>query len=258
MVSWSPDSKNIAYSGIYIIEADRNNQRRLVGGSSPSWSPDGKKIAYQKKIPYDPNRNSDIYIIDVDGKNQRNLTSTVSRAEQYPLWSPDSMRISFISDGYKSDCKLSVMDADGSNRRDLVKISGWRHYHGGTTMKNIASWSPDSMWLIFSWDGICVIDIYGKNQRRLVVGGSPSWSPDGMQIVFVSGGYKSGYKLSVMDADGSNRRDLVQVSGWGFYSPSWSPDGKSIVFSSTFGKNSSSIFGKTTHRVIDIWVIDYP
>ena len=53
---WSPDGQHLlaqgvpsdsSFGGIYIMNADGTEQRRLTGGSESTWSPDGTRIAFQ-------------------------------------------------------------------------------------------------------------------------------------------------------------------------------------------------------------------
>jgi TolB protein len=80
---WSPDGKRIAYSrspgrgeaGIYVVNADGSDDHALEGaqpGSNPAWSPDGHQIAFTSWRGGD----NDIYVIDADGGDVRQLTQT--------------------------------------------------------------------------------------------------------------------------------------------------------------------------------------
>ena len=96
--AWSPDGKKIAFSsvleggrlgerpGIFVMDADGKNIHMLTQGwdQYPVWSPDGRQIAFDGEIPNSPNR--DIYVIDVDGKNERNLTRLLDSVESAPDW----------------------------------------------------------------------------------------------------------------------------------------------------------------------------
>ena len=43
----------------------------VATGGSPAWSPDGRKIAFVRVLRGD---NSEIYVMNADGSNQRRLT----------------------------------------------------------------------------------------------------------------------------------------------------------------------------------------
>ena len=88
---------------------------------------------------------------------------------------------------------------------------------------------------------IYVMDINGKNPRRLTNNPhddwDPSWSPDGKRIVFFSDrdghvdaqhGWST-FEIYVMDADGDNPQNRTNNPADDKY-PSWSPNGKQIVF----------------------------
>ena len=174
--SWSPGGKRIAFvSGrdrnleIYVMDTNGRNQRNLsnnpVNDRHPSWSPDGKHIAFtssgDRKIA-DLHANWQIYVMDTDGGNRRNLTKNASRDEN-PSWSPDGKRIAF--DSYRDgNHEIYVMDTDGKNQRNLTN---------NPSKDRDPSWSPDGKRIAFSSNRarkkpeIYVMDADGGNPRNL-------------------------------------------------------------------------------------------
>jgi dipeptidyl aminopeptidase/acylaminoacyl peptidase len=75
--------------------------------SDPAWSPDGSRIAHTGHRLH----NTDIYVMDVNGKHRQRLTTNPSD-DYRPAWSPDGRRIAFTSERDDS-AEISVMNADG-------------------------------------------------------------------------------------------------------------------------------------------------
>ena len=77
------------------------------------------------------NANFRIYVMETDGSNQTNLTSSTAWHED-PSWSPDGSKIAFTA--FREDSfDIYVMDADGSNQTNLTNDVAW---------DKDPSWSP--------------------------------------------------------------------------------------------------------------------
>ncbi len=128
--TFSPDGSKMAFvsqrSGmpqIFIQEVEGGTARRVTFSGNyntqPSWSPLGDKIAYSS---LQKNGEINIFIINVDGSGLLQLTSG-SKYNEYPSWSPDGSMITFTSTR-QGGRKLFVMNADGTNQRQLMHMDG--------------------------------------------------------------------------------------------------------------------------------------
>ena len=211
----------------------------LVIMSSITLSNDGwTQVPKNPKIIFssDRNGNDEIYMMNIDGKNPRNLTNHPG-FDYSPAWSPDGQRIAFYS-GRQEGEGLYMMDADGNNQHYLAPMDSAAN----------PAWSPDGKQIAFDCPigrrvDICVIAANGGEFHNLTphpLGDQPfddqhpTWSPDGKQIAFTSD--RSGLGIFVMDNDGNNQRRLTPRRTWDSR-PAWAPDGKQIAFQSLNNEN---------------------
>ena len=107
--SWSPNGKKIAYvaspkpflwlppHNIHVMNADGSNPVMLTEAGrwvyewNPTWSPDSRRIAFAKQTP---DGFKDIFSMNADGSDLRNLTQTHRVEEEYPAWSPGAQAVS--------------------------------------------------------------------------------------------------------------------------------------------------------------------
>lgn len=124
--SFSPDGTLIAYQKGNLNSSDaeiwlkniKTGENMLLGkGATPSISPDGKKIAYAK-IESTNSRN--IWVMDIDGGNAQQLTTSKEEFAGFPKWSPSGRMIVFQSNKKKGNFDIFVMNANGTG---LVQLT---------------------------------------------------------------------------------------------------------------------------------------
>ena len=218
---------------VWTIDASTGEDRcrRAHNAWQPAWSPDGAHLAFVHK--QSPESDDDIWVMDSDAINWRNLTDNES-AEFQPAWSPDGAKIAFVSH-QTGNPDIWVVNADGTNRRNLTNHPA---------LDATPAWSPDGAKIAFvsKRDGgdhdIWVMNADGTNPRNLHNNNDeetqPTWSPDGTKIAFVHDQDEPGLfddDIWVMDADGNNWRNLTDDPA-SDAEPAWSPDGTKIAFTS--------------------------
>jgi len=102
---WSPDGKLIIFDmfrGLFVL--DQNKKKKSISNftgerrTDPIFSPNGKHIAYSYR-----ELNMQLYIIDVDGQNDTQITSPNfltmfnGYTARYPSWTPDGKSLTYIT-----------------------------------------------------------------------------------------------------------------------------------------------------------------
>jgi TolB protein len=175
---------------------------------------------------------TEIFIVDPDSGDARNLTRSPKSRERYPSWSPDGKSVAFNSDRDGTH-NLYLIDADGKNLRQLT-----REKPG--VEAGMQSWTADGKWIYFGLFGkgpprMCRIAPDGSKFQEVGKGIDPAVSPDGKTIVFARN-LSDGHYLYAMDADGGNERKLTAKGNpFGGVHAAWSPDGKTIVYADRVG-----------------------
>ena len=137
--AWSPDSQWIAFSAehtLYVMDVRGRQLRELAWATrftNCSWSPDGKQIAFMSNAD---NGSSEIFSIDISGKNRRQLTrSNRGKDISDPMWSPSGKWIAYILgqvpaggapvDQIRTNGVISVIDTiDGADSKPIQSTKG--------------------------------------------------------------------------------------------------------------------------------------
>lgn len=199
---------------------------------------------------------TEIYLIDMDGKNPRRLTNN-RFSDLYPNLSPDGRRIVFESGRLRipgdpdnlSD--LFIMNSDGSNQRHLVRGSSasWspdgKHiaYHasasgrGTINRTNPGAATSDSDIFILTVDHV----LSGKGKPRnltndpAMIDEDPDWSPDGKAIAFTRYGINiphdktTSAEIFLINPNGREKPIRLTQNNFEERGPAWSPDGKQLA-----------------------------
>ena len=179
------------------------------------------------KIVFTSGRNPlgkrDIYVMNTDGSDQRNLTPNFAD-DFHPAWSPTGEQILFVSDreGIRD---LYLMDADGGNVRRVFKEK---------THRENPAWSPDGRWIVYTRpaaatlniatpEGDAVESIAPIDFRNVM----PAWSPDGTEIAFDS--WKTG-RIQLLHFPTRDVDVLLPQLRFVMLHAAWSPDGDQLAF----------------------------
>ena len=120
--------------------------------------------------------NTDIHLIDGEGRHETQLTHT-RQFEENPVWSPDGKKIAYSTGDYG---KLYVINTDGSGQRRLTNTPGPSFVASPT-------WSPDSEKIAYSCPfesqirshtDLCVINADGTGMKRI----ASKVAPDGSEV----------------------------------------------------------------------------
>ncbi len=187
---------------------------------------------------------SQIVVMAHDGSNQTPI-QTAGIVSQ-PAWSPGGSRILFKQQIIgESGPSLWIMDADGSNKIELVRDL---NNNGRLAAMNGPRWSPSGEKIVLhagkycqgtpgDLSGLCELGLYtidsdGSNITRVTQDSSdtfPDWGPDGSSIIFERTAQGENSELWSASPDGST---VIRVTASEFDErhPVWAPDGRRIAF----------------------------
>ena len=249
------------YNHVHVMNADGSNDREVAQGSAPSYSRDGKTLAYFTGFGAgEPDLR--LWVADSGGSNMREVSTYNQRGLDL---SPDGTQFLVIADGdglldFGPPGAMGLISvADGSVRLLVdppVESERFWEEH----------WSPDGKSIAYAVtrdvtngdnggslrDRIDIVDVETGEVRTLTHrlgtdGIGIAWSPDSQQIAYNglpdgspapslgdgSGSTDSFYPqqdVFVINADGSNDRNITNSPESESNVPQWSPDGRSVAY----------------------------
>ncbi|ACL73309.1 Tol-Pal system beta propeller repeat protein TolB [Thioalkalivibrio sulfidiphilus] len=210
---------------LQVADADGHNPRTIFRSRqpilSPVWSPDGRRLAY---VSFE-NRNSEIYVQDIDGA-QRERIASFQGINSAPAWSPDGRRMALTlsRDGQPDIYVMNLAD------RSLLRVTNSR------SIDTEPEWTPDGRNLLFTSDRAGNPQIYeqslsGGQPRRLTFdgryNGNPTLSPDGRLVAMVNG---DGGRFRIAVLDRQTRQFRLLTDGRLDEAPSFAPNGSMIIY----------------------------
>ncbi len=203
----SPDGKTLVFDmlgDIYSLPVAGGTATLLRGGHAfevqPRFSPDGKKICFTS----DAGGGDNVWVMDADGKNAKQITQEDFRLLNNPVWTPDGQYI--------------IARKHFTSSRSLGAGEMWMYHHTGGSGIQLTK---------------------RKNDQQDV--NEPALSPDGRYLYFSEDMYPGGYfqynkdpnsQIYIIrryDRETGELKDIISGPG-GACRPQPSPDGKQLAF----------------------------
>ncbi len=252
--AWSPHGQRIAF---WFVEEGKLGELATIpanGGEpiviapsaamdwNPVWSPDGRYIFFGS----DRGGNMNIWRVAVDEETGKALgePESVTMPALYVrhfAFSRDGKTLAYIR--YETQSNLQSIAFDPLNLKTVGEVN---FITRGNKQISTPALSPNGAEFVIRQPALTQEDLVifnrdGSNWRTLTNDKFrdrvPRWSPDGKTIAFASD--RSGkYQIWMINADGSDLRQITFTEKTGATAPVFSPDGSRLAFSEINGKIS--------------------
>jgi TolB protein len=180
--SFSPDGSRILFANraaegptsLWTIDTTGQNAKLLYAGPNTivaaDWAPVGGRIAFAMAV--DQPDAYEVFIMNEDGTNVRQLTRNLPGIGGSLDWSPDGKHL-LIFAGPPGDKNIFLVDVDAETAVQLT--------NGGNNMA--CSFSPDGQWIAFNslrnndQADIFIMRTDGSDVRQITTDPEPDWQP---------------------------------------------------------------------------------
>jgi Tol biopolymer transport system component len=204
---------------------DGVGQNNGVGGLT--WLPDGRVIYVSRAYG-----SQDIWLMDQDGKNQRQLTTAETRADRYPAVTPDGRYIVFVSTR-TGNSNIYRYDLNTGDQKLLTSGAS----------EEFPAVSADGKWVIYAATGsikhtLWKVPIDGGAPAQLTdkLSTWPDVSPDGQKIAcWYRAEPGANWQIAVIPISGGNPEKVFDVPPTADtpIPTRWTQDGRGISFVAT-------------------------
>lgn len=215
---------------LYRAAADGSQRLQLTSAplvaSMPHWSPDGKQIAFTGHLADGPSR---IYAVAADGSELRQVTNGESgkQGDWDPSWSPDGASLAFGCQPADSSGQefIRVVDLKTGRVSVLPGSQGMYSPRWSPDGRTIAGLSEEPTRFEAGSDKLMLYDLRTQKQSQLFEwrSGWPSWSWDGESLFFHSKGPVQtdawAWRVRMRDRKVERIANLTEmrIAGWGWF-----------------------------------------
>jgi dipeptidyl aminopeptidase/acylaminoacyl peptidase len=245
-IDLSPDGTEVAFSWnrsgtfeIYSVPIEGERIFQLTDAKErsvwPRWSPDARWLAFLRDAG--GNERFDIWLVDRDGENERNLTGEPESTHRDIAWSPDGTKLAYTANAGGKAFAVYVVDVTTGAKRALTD---------GARDDIQPRWSPDGGQILFASrrddvrtnQDLFVVPASGGEMRKIETRGGVDgesldgrWSPDGSRISFTTD-TRGRQEVAIARYRGGELDHIERMTDTihDEYQAVWRPDGRALDY----------------------------